>query len=105
MTASAPDRADATTGEASLASTDSMAACSFVSDCSIVSSLLGSSLPRNASACKNHPTVQGGGTAPAASAGFDAGGVGYALDDVAKTDLLVAYEPWQTHPVRFVLAS
>jgi len=47
----------------------------------------------------------GSGTAPAATAGFDAGGVGYALDGVAKTDLLVAYEPWQAHPVRFVLAS
>src|ERR1700731_2148618 len=31
--------------------------------------------------------------------------VGHSLNHVAETDLLVAYEPWQAHPVRFVLAS
>src|ERR1700730_9647163 len=104
MTGSAAGRAGVTTGEAFLASTDSIAAVSLLSDGSMVSS---SSIKfiRNASACEDHPAVQGGGTAPAATAGRDAGGGGYAVDDGAKTNLLVAYESWQAHPVRFVLAS
>jgi hypothetical protein len=60
---------------------------------------------RTASACEDHPTVQGGGTAPTAPAGLYAYGISYALDGVAETDLPIADETGKPHAIRFVFAS